>query len=91
MSAPNWSDLREDGRVIVDAPARKLAVYSNPVGHVVLLSVDDGQDTYTDICPDEIPALLAALHRAAAEAIQTDRVLTAEYAAFRAIEKAQGN
>jgi len=86
---PDWDALRDDGRVIVDAPARKLAIYSNNDGHVVILSLEDGITSFTALTPDEVPHAMKALLISGAEATQREMELESEYGAFLAIERAK--
>ena len=90
MSAPVWIDLKADGRVVVDARARKLAVYPNQSGQVVMLSVEDGVAMYSTVEPDEIPALVSALLAANVEASKLQLEFESSYAAFQAIQQAKG-
>lgn len=90
MTAPNWNELRAEGRVVVDAPARKLAIYPASGGHVILLSVDNGKATYTEIQPHEFDAAMSALAQAMLEGEGIHRELVACYETQMAIEKAQG-
>jgi hypothetical protein len=82
--------MKADGRVVMDFPGRKLAVYPNTSGHVVLLSEMDGEGAYFEVLPEEVVALIAALQRAGAEALETGRELNAEYQTHLALEKAKG-
>lgn len=90
MSTPSWKDLKADGRVIVDAPSRKLAVYPNADGHVILLSVDSGVTSLAEVCPGEFLRLAEELCRSMAEARQAAARLDSEYAAHMLIERAKG-
>lgn len=87
---PAWDDLRADGRVVVDAPARKLAVYSNKYGDVVLMSLEDGSVHHASVSPNEVTALLRELMRASGEAKAIGQELNAEYVTHQAVEKARG-
>ena len=82
--------MRADGRVVVEFPGRKLAVYPNTSGQVVLLSEIDGEGAYFEVQPEEVVALIAALQRAGSEALVTGRQLNAEYQTHVALEKAKG-
>ncbi len=90
MSAPDWNDLKADGRVVFDYPDRKLAVYSNTSGGVVTLSVEDGRATYSTLEDWEIPAFLDAFCLAANEAQAISAEMDAEYETHLALERAKG-
>lgn len=90
MSAPEWNELKADGRVVFDYPCRKLAVYPNTSGHVVLLGEIGSDSMHFEVQPEEVAALIAAIHRAGAEALATERQLNAEYQTHVAVEKAKG-
>jgi len=88
----NQSDqLRDEGCFVIDYPDRKVCVYVNETGEVVLMVEEDGESIYTACDHKEIPALCAALMLAAQQAKPISDALTAEYGAFRVIEKAKGN
>lgn len=89
MSAPPLNELRADGRMVVDAPRRKLAIYANVSGEVILLSVTDGIAHYFDVDSEEVTALLAAAARAGAEAREIRLHNDAQYEAYVAIENAK--
>lgn len=82
--------MRVDGRVVMDFPARKLAVYPNTSGQVVLLGEIDGESAHFEVSPEEVAALIAALQRSASEAMEMGRHLEAEYQTHVALEKAKG-
>jgi len=90
MSAPDYDELREDGRMVIDFSKRKAMVYTNPYGQVILAFEEDGELHYSDFEPEEIPALIAALNRSAEEAKQIAGERAAEYGAHVAIETAKG-
>jgi hypothetical protein len=90
MSAPTLTDLRADLRLVVDARARKLAVYPNPSGEVVLMIVDGSQTYFAEVDVANVPALCAALKRAGTEADGMLQVLGAQYETYVAIERAKG-
>jgi hypothetical protein len=83
------NELRADGRMVVDAPARKVAVYANGSGCVVLLTVDTGERRYFDVTWEEVPAVCSALMRAAREAAEISGYNEAQYATYLAIEQAK--
>ena len=82
--------LRDDGRVAVDYPARKVIAYPNASGCVVLMLEEDGKRSFTMIEPEEVPSLCIALERAAKEAKPISDAIQAEYGTFQAIENAKG-
>ena len=82
--------MKADGRVVLDHPGRKLAVYPNTSGHVVLLGEIGGDSMHFEVQPEEVAALIAAIHRAGTEALATERQLNAEYQTHVAVEKAKG-
>lgn len=90
VNAPRWDDLKADGRVVCDHPARKLSVYPSTCGLVVLLSVEDGQRSAVAVNPEEVPDLMRALLTAGAEAAEIGQRIEGEYATHLVIEKARG-
>lgn len=82
--------MRADGRVVMEFPGRKLAVYPNTSGQVVLLGEIDGESAHFEVQPEEIASLIAALQRAGSEALVTERQLNAEHQTHVALEKAKG-
>jgi hypothetical protein len=86
-----WEDVKDFARVVYDYPSRKLAVYAEEAGLVVLFSVEDGESKYSIARADEIPALVNALCAAGEEAAEIERRRDAEYVTFGAIEKAKGS
>jgi hypothetical protein len=87
---PDWDALRADGSLIVDAPSRKTAIYSNDDGHVVILSMEDGITHSSVLTPDEVPHAMKALLICGAKATEREMEIEADYGAFLAIEKARG-
>jgi hypothetical protein len=90
MKPPTLDQLRADGRMVVDAPSRKLAVYSNRYGGIVLMAVDGGRTTYCDLDPDELPGFSAALLRAAGEVRDLVTAMQAEFDTHLVIHRAKG-
>lgn len=86
-----FDDLRGSGDVVIDYPARKIAVYANTSGHVVLLCQDGDEQMLQMIDPDEIGELCAALMRAGKQARPISDAIEADFEAFTAIAKAQGS
>lgn len=59
-----WDDMRESGFILVDAPARKIAVFGNTSGQIVIAIEDDGSRVLTTVCLDELSDLQGLLaHR----------------------------
>lgn len=88
---PNfWQDMRDNEFILVDAPARKLAVFANQSGEVVMASLEDGYTHITTIEPNEIGNLIAALNFAKGEAQLFLDAIEPEYQAHVAISKAMG-
>lgn len=75
-----WQDMREEGLMLVDAPARKIAIFPNNSGQVVIASSEDGMQCIATICPDEFDALDALLQSAKQSAIEIDSGHHAEFA-----------
>lgn len=86
----NEEELRADGRIVVDYPKRKAMVYANFSGYVLVMTEQDGDRAFCEFEPQEIPALIAALQRAQAEAQVVSDTLKAEYQTHVAIEDAKG-
>ena len=84
-----FDELRISGDLVVDCPGRKIAVFANDGGHVVLLCQEDEVVMAQVVTPEEIGALRAALMRAAMEAQPISDSIDAEFAAHTAIAKAQ--
>lgn len=79
LDSPTAADLKAEGRLVVDFPGRKLAVYANASGQVVLRSWVDGEEHVEVIEPSEADPLCAALGHAAFEAFEVEQALMAEY------------
>jgi len=87
---PADHELRGAGLFVVDAPARKIAVYPSEWGQVILMAEEDGKRVYAAIDLCEIAALVVALGQAHESAAKESAHMAADYAAFCAIEKARG-
>lgn len=90
MNNSTFNDFRDSGDLVVDYPSRKIAVYANASGHVVLMCQEDGVCMHQLVTPEEIDQLCAALKRAGKEAQPIADSMQAGYEAFVAISKAQG-
>lgn len=88
---PNfWQDMRDNEFTLTDAPTRKLAVFVNQSGEVVLASLEDGCTHITTIEISEIGNLIAALNVAKGEAQLVLDAIEPQYQAHEAISKAMG-
>ena len=79
-----WEDMRESGFIIVDAPARKIAVFGNTSGQIVIAIEDDGIRVLTTVCLDELSDLQGLLARAQESAFEIDIANQAEFAIWNA-------
>lgn len=75
-----WQDMREEGLMLVDAPARKIAIFPNDSGQVVIASSEDGMQCIATICSDEFDAFNALLKSAKESAIAFEAGRHAELA-----------
>jgi hypothetical protein len=82
--------LREDGFLVIDCPARQVAVFANISGQVVMHMQEDGQAFSQVIESNEVDQLCAALKRAACEAKPIADGIQAEYQTHVVIEAAKG-
>ena len=85
-----FDELRTSGHLVVDCPGRKIAVYANTGGHVVVLCQEDGVEMLNIVMPEEIADLCAALMRVGKEAQPITDAIEADFEAHTAIAKAQG-
>lgn len=90
MSAPTWNELRADARVVVDTAGRKVAVYPNASGHIVVVSEEAGRRVYAEVMPDEADLFCALVARAAKEGFDLQKYLESQYLTYQAIEAAKG-
>jgi hypothetical protein len=90
MTAPTWNELRADGRMVCDAAGRKVAVYPNASGHIVVVSEEAGRRVYAEVMPDEADLFCALVARAAKEGFDLQNYLESQYLTYRAIETAKG-
>lgn len=86
----NWAEAEEDGHVLVNFPARKVAAFANSLGWVTLVIEEDGQQVATALEPPEVFQLVALLRDAIDDAMPTYRRNVAEITAHEAISKAAG-
>jgi hypothetical protein len=90
MSEPSIHDLRADARLVCDFQGRKVGVYANAAGHVVLFAEEDGERRYIEVLPGEVELMCALLMRAAAEGRVLMNYLESQYETYVAIEHAKG-
>jgi len=76
---PGVADARAEGLLIIDFPGRKLAIYANPCGQIVLRSWEDGEEHATILEPSDAAPVCAAITAAASEAAATERSLMGDY------------
>jgi hypothetical protein len=81
---------REDGRLIIDFPKRKVMIYPNEAGSIVLMCEEDDQRCFVMIEVGEIDAICAALVASRKVAAPIAAEMDAQYETFQAIEKARG-
>lgn len=75
-----WQKMRDAGFMLADAPARKIAVFANTSGQVVLAASEDGAQCVATVCVDEIELLEGLLRQAKAAALEVDAEHRAEHA-----------
>lgn len=90
MNVKFWQEMRNKGLVLVDTPDRKLAIYANQLGLVVLATHEDGNTHICTIDPSEIGRVTAALLSAQVDAQELSDEIDTEYRAHLAINKAMG-
>lgn len=90
MKATFWQEMRDEGFILVDAPSRKVAVFPNQSGEVVLASLEDSTTHICMIEPDEIGEIVAALITAKLDANAILDAIEPAYEAHVAISKAMG-
>ena len=86
----DWVDAAQDGHVLLDYPARKVAVFANQSGEVVVVSEHDGVESVVALELEEALHMVAMLRDAIDDAAPISRRVGAEFAAFQLIQKAQG-
>jgi hypothetical protein len=79
MKATFWQEMRNEGFILVDAPKRKIAVFPNTCGMLVIAAEDDGKCIAT-IDVDEVDALIELLKSAKEVAAPIDADIQAKYA-----------
>ena len=88
MKKIDMQQMRQEGFLVLDHPARKLAVFPNTSGMVAVISEEDGIQSVTVITCDEISAVCKALMDAGNRAQEIDDVLTSSYETNQAIQRA---
>ncbi|PNG53199.1 MULTISPECIES: hypothetical protein [unclassified Variovorax] len=84
-TAPSWEDMRQGGCMLIDDSLQKLAVYAGGGGSVVLMEEDCDSDLrFVVIEHDKVPALVAALTKAQAEAAEIWAEVEKEIEAYEA-------
>lgn len=73
--------------MLVDAPQRKIAVFTNEAGMIVLATREDDKDGFTAICAHEISDFMALFNRAASMAIELDSNHSADYEIWKASKR----
>ena len=89
MTRIDWKEAANLGFVLVDFPARKVAVFANQSGRIVIATEVDGEASFVDVEVDEAVRLVALVRDAIDDAVPVARKFDAEYAAFNAIENAR--
>ncbi len=89
MTEEFWDDMREEGFLVVDAPDRKVAIFANTSGDVLLATLMDGQTQALTLEPDEVADVVIKLVNAGREASVTSKKRNSEFVAHLAIEKAR--
>lgn len=79
-----WHGMRSSDFMLVDAPSRKIAIFPNESGQVVIATQDGEEQCVTNICCDEIEDLERLFAAAARVAKGIDVEREAEYAIWRA-------
>lgn len=85
-----WEDMRDHGFMLVDYPARAIAVFPNDSGQVVIAGRTDAVTSIAVLEPQEVHSIALALVAAAKTANVTGAGLDAEYGAHWVIQKAMG-
>lgn len=91
VGASFWTDMRKQGFVVIDFPARQVAVFPNDAGQVVVASQDDGTTSLSILEPDEVHSFVAAVLKAGTTAKAINVEMTAGDDAHCVIEKARGD
>lgn len=82
--------MRDNQFILVDLPARKLAVFANDSGQVVTASLEVERTHIGLIEPEEVARVVAALLAAQIDAQEVAKAIEPDYLAYEAISKAMG-
>lgn len=86
-----WDDMRDSGRMVVDAPSRKIGTPGAQPYEGVGFPVEiDGVFVFVTIPAEKVPSFAQALMKEAQASVAMDRVLDAEIDAHDAISNAKG-
>lgn len=80
MTNQFWQNMRREGFMVADCPARKIAVFPNQSGQVVVAVRQDGLDCIATLDAEELDAFMAKFKDASEIAVELDAVITASYA-----------
>lgn len=75
----DWAAAAAEGHVVVNYPARKLAVFANTSGQVAIVSEDDGQQSVLCLDFEEALEAISAIAKAARVAADRAAEMFAEY------------
>lgn len=89
MNDEFWEDMREEGFMVVDCPDRKVAIFANTSGHVLMATLMDDKTQALTLEPEEVADVIAKLAGAKREAAVTGRQRDSEFSAYLTIEKAR--
>lgn len=89
MNDEFWEDMRDEGFLVVDAPARKIAIYANTSGQIAMVTLMDGQTQALTIEPEEVADVVSRLIKSGREADATGKRIASEAFTYLAIEKAR--
>lgn len=84
ISKKFWQSMRTEGFIVLDAPTRKVAVFANQSGEVVLATQEDKRQCITTLTPVEVSGLVTALVRARIVAKPIEAAIKADYAIWLA-------
>lgn len=79
----DWTAAAKEGHVVVDYPARKLAVFANTSGQVAIVAEDEGVQSVLCLEFDEALKAISAFAKAARIAADRTAEMFAEYEAAK--------
>lgn len=82
MKKEFWDEMREHDFLLIDASKRKIAIFPNQSGQVVLAVEEDGKSCISTICGDEVAEFLERFKNAAKPALEKASAIEADYAIF---------